>query len=101
MQNVLAMDVSGRPQSGFIYGNNFWIGSHVQCLDISNTKQLEINNAKIEPLVTLYDYPPYPMAFAMVHLRHNSTLQYHTQQPLEVSFFSDKKNIGQYLLNVI
>ncbi|KAJ8960417.1 hypothetical protein NQ318_013698 [Aromia moschata] len=77
------MDASGRPEAGFVYGNNLWIGSHGQCKDISNTKPLEINHEKIGREATAHEYPPYTMGFTMVYLRHNSTLQHHTQLPLE------------------
>lgn len=82
-----ALDASGAPESGFLLGNNLWIGSHAECADISNRKPLEINYNFIphaDP--TPYDYPPYDMRFVMAIMKHNSTLQQHTHMPLDVSF---------------
>ncbi|KAK4881188.1 hypothetical protein RN001_004507 [Aquatica leii] len=79
-----ALDASGQPESGFLWGNNLWIGSHFQCSDISNKRPLEINHLKVkQPEETAYDYPPYEMAFAMAYMKHNSTQQQHAQMPLE------------------
>ncbi|KAJ8921442.1 hypothetical protein NQ315_003060 [Exocentrus adspersus] len=79
----LVMDASGMPESGFIYGNNFWVGSHFECRDISNTRPLEVNHEKVLHLQTPYDYPPFSLGFFMVHVGHNSSLQLHTHLPLE------------------
>ncbi|KAF5279566.1 hypothetical protein FQR65_LT03388 [Abscondita terminalis] len=79
-----ALDASGQPESGFLWGNNIWIGSHFQCTDISNRKPLEINHLKVKrPEQTPYDFPPYEMAFAVANMKHNSTQQQHAQMPLE------------------
>ncbi|CAH2001179.1 unnamed protein product [Acanthoscelides obtectus] len=78
-----ALDASGTPEPGFFYGNNLWIGSHFQCVDISNRKPFEVNKNVPHAAPTPYDYPPFQMAFAMVYARHNSTLQQHTQLPSE------------------
>ncbi|XP_060526879.1 nose resistant to fluoxetine protein 6-like isoform X2 [Cylas formicarius] len=77
------LDASGRPPSGFLYGNNFWLGSHSQCVDIANTKPLEVRNDKIPRPRTPHDYPPFPLAFGSVSMVHNSTLQLHTRMPME------------------
>ncbi|CAH2001185.1 unnamed protein product [Acanthoscelides obtectus] len=78
-----ALDASGTPEPGFFYGNNLWIGSHFQCVDISNRKPFEVNKNVPHAAPTPDDYPPFQMAFAMVYARHNSTLQQHTQLPSE------------------
>ncbi|VEN47335.1 unnamed protein product [Callosobruchus maculatus] len=78
-----ALDASGTPEPGFFYGNNLWIGSHFQCVDISNRKPFEVNKNVPHAMQTPYDYPPFQMAFTMVYARHNSTLQQHTQLPSE------------------
>ncbi|KAF5292693.1 hypothetical protein FQA39_LY13905 [Lamprigera yunnana] len=78
------MDASGQPESGFLWGNNLWLGSHFQCSDLANQKPLEVNHLKIKnPEPTSFDFPRYEMAFAMVCLKHNNTQQLHTQMPSE------------------
>lgn len=79
-----ALDASGQPESGFLWGNNLWLGSHSQCLDISNRKPFEVSPVNVKhPDQTPYDYPPFGMAFVMAYMRHNSTQQQHAQMPLE------------------
>ncbi|EEZ98971.2 nose resistant to fluoxetine protein 6 [Tribolium castaneum] len=79
-----ALDASGSPGSGFFYGNNLWLGSYAQCEDLSNTKPFEISYESVRrPNATLYDFPPFNLGFAVAYFEHNSTLQHHTQLPLE------------------
>lgn len=84
------MDASGQPSSGFLWGNNLWLGSHSQCTDISNKKPFEINYSKVKhPKPTPFDFPPYPLEFAMAYMKHNSTQQLHAQMPLEVCIMAN------------
>ncbi|KAK9878821.1 hypothetical protein WA026_003656 [Henosepilachna vigintioctopunctata] len=68
------LDASGHPETGFIYGNNLWIGSRSHCMDISNKKPLEINHAKIKHVApTPFDFPSYALKFVKIFLKHNNT----------------------------
>ncbi|XP_044257977.1 nose resistant to fluoxetine protein 6-like isoform X2 [Tribolium madens] len=79
-----ALDASGSPGSGFFYGNNLWLGSYAQCEDLSNTKPFEISYESVKRLnVTPYDFPPFNLGFVVAYFEHNSTMQHHTQLPLE------------------
>ncbi|RZC40276.1 nose resistant to fluoxetine protein 6-like, partial [Asbolus verrucosus] len=79
-----ALDASGGPSPGFFYGNNLWLGSRAQCDDLSNTKPFEISYETVRhPDPTPYDFPPFNLGFFVAHIEHNSTMQHHTQLPLE------------------
>ncbi|XP_046417290.1 nose resistant to fluoxetine protein 6-like [Neodiprion fabricii] len=81
------LDSSGAAKPGFIYGNNYWLGSRSQCEDASNTNPLIIadeelrNNSKYRD--PEQEYPPFPLNYFVTHFRHNSTLQYHVRLPNE------------------
>lgn len=77
------LDASGTPRSGFLYGNNYWIGDRAICKDLPNTKALEINHDKIKHLSTPFDYPPYPLEFAVAYLSHDNIVQLHSGVPLD------------------
>ncbi|XP_039305523.1 nose resistant to fluoxetine protein 6 isoform X1 [Solenopsis invicta] len=75
------LDSSGSPKPGFLYGNNFWLGSRSQCLDITNRipfsiaeKQI-LNNTRYRNPQN--EFPPFEVNYIVAHIRHNSTLQYH------------------------
>ncbi|XP_063973243.1 nose resistant to fluoxetine protein 6-like [Diachasmimorpha longicaudata] len=75
------LDSSGVPRSGFIYGNNYWIGSKSQCYDTLNPEPLSLH-PKWLANNTLYRNPkeelaPYQLNYFAAHFQHNSTLQYH------------------------
>ncbi|XP_024887479.1 nose resistant to fluoxetine protein 6-like [Temnothorax curvispinosus] len=75
------LDSSGGPKSGFLYGNNFWLGSRSQCIDIINTTPFEIAKRVILNNTRYRDprdeIPPFELNYFVAHLRHNGTLQYH------------------------
>jgi hypothetical protein len=80
------VDASGSPGPGFFYGNNLWLGSYAQCEDLSNTRPFEISYEVVKhPDSTPHDFPPFDLGFFVAHIEHNSTMQHHTQLPLEVS----------------
>ncbi|XP_071581532.1 nose resistant to fluoxetine protein 6-like [Temnothorax nylanderi] len=66
--------------SGFLYENNYWLGSRTQCLDTTNTAPLQTSQRRILNN-TLYrdlkEFPPYQLNYFVAYLRHNSTIQYH------------------------
>lgn len=73
------MDASGGPGSGFLFGNNLWIGSHVFCNELQTRKPLTVNYIKIKPPVIKNDtFPPYEMDFVVSYYRYNSSLQTQT-----------------------
>ena len=79
------LDASGNPGPGFFYGNNLWLGSYAQCEDLDNTRRFEINYEVVKhPNSTPYDFPPFQLGFFVAHIQHNSTMQHHSQLPLEV-----------------
>ncbi|XP_018300565.1 nose resistant to fluoxetine protein 6 [Mycetomoellerius zeteki] len=75
------LDSSGELKSGFLYGNNFWLGSRSQCLDIMNRTPFEfakrhiLNNTRYRDPQN--EFPPFQLNYFVAYLRHNSTLQYH------------------------
>ncbi|XP_044761570.1 nose resistant to fluoxetine protein 6-like [Coccinella septempunctata] len=78
------LDASGQPETGFLYGNNLWLGARTHCLDIPNQKPLEINHQKVaHPPPTAFDYPPFSLKFIKAFIKHNNTLQFHTQMPFD------------------
>ncbi|XP_063912546.1 nose resistant to fluoxetine protein 6-like [Zophobas morio] len=78
------LDASGNPGPGFFYGNNLWLGSYAQCEDLDNTRRFEINYEVVKhPNSTPYDFPPFQLGFFVAHIQHNSTMQHHSQLPLE------------------
>jgi len=86
-----ALDSSGEFESGFLYGNNFWLGSRSQCFDIMNRTPFEFakrhifNNTRYRNPQN--EFPPFQLNYFVAYLRHNSTLQYHVNIPNEVSSF--------------
>lgn len=63
-----------------------WLGARAHCYDIPNQKPLEINHEKVaHPPPTDFDYPPYDLKFVKAFIKHNNTLQLHTQMPFDVS----------------
>ncbi|XP_046739404.1 nose resistant to fluoxetine protein 6-like isoform X2 [Diprion similis] len=87
LQSIVVLDSSGAAKPGFIYGNNYWLGSRSQCQDTSNTNPLIIadeelrNNSKYRD--PEQEYPPFGLNYFVTHFRHNSTLQYHVKLPNE------------------
>ena len=76
------LDASGKPGSGFTEGNNHWFGKRKQCKFLSANKSMKLsppvrkNNSLYRN--PLQEHPPYELNFFVVHMVHNSTLQYHT-----------------------
>jgi len=72
------LDSSGKFKSGFLYGNNFWLGSRSQCLDTMNplwmSERKMLNNTHCDPQKEI---PPFQINYFVAHFRHNSMLQYH------------------------
>ncbi|XP_077275007.1 nose resistant to fluoxetine protein 6-like [Temnothorax americanus] len=79
--SLKVLNSSGGSKSGFLYGNNYWLGSRSQCLDTMNEAPLEISQRKILNNTHYRDprkeFPPFQMNYFVAYLRHNSTTQYH------------------------
>ncbi|XP_029676634.1 nose resistant to fluoxetine protein 6-like [Formica exsecta] len=81
------LDSSGGVKSGFLYGNNYWLGINNQCFDTMNTDPLELLDKDLLNN-TLYrdpqkEFPPFEVTYFVAYFRHNSTLQYHVNLPNE------------------
>ncbi|XP_012225930.1 nose resistant to fluoxetine protein 6-like [Linepithema humile] len=81
------LDSSGEPKSGFLYGNNYWLGSRSQCYDTMNKYPFELSKRNLLNN-SLYrdrqkEYPPFKINYFVAHFKHNSTLQYHVELPNE------------------
>ncbi|XP_072747419.1 nose resistant to fluoxetine protein 6-like isoform X2 [Anoplolepis gracilipes] len=81
------LDSSGGYKPGFLYGNNYWLGSRRQCLNSMNTAPLEVAERYILNN-TIYrdpqeEFPPFIVNYFIAHFKHNSTLQYHLNFPNE------------------
>ncbi|XP_015188577.1 PREDICTED: uncharacterized protein LOC107072833 [Polistes dominula] len=85
--SLRVLDACGEPKSGFIYGNNYWLGSKSQCENIRNGDSVIIsaeilrNNSRYRHIED--EFPPFEVKFFVAHIRHNSTLQYHIVIPDE------------------
>lgn len=83
------LDSSGGLKSGFIYGNNYWLGVTSQCFDSMNRVPPELLDKDLLNN-TIYrdpqkEFPPFEVTYFVAYIRHNSTLQYHVNVPNEVS----------------
>ncbi|KAL7303579.1 hypothetical protein TKK_0003736 [Trichogramma kaykai] len=76
------LDSSGVPRAGFVYGNNYWLGSRSQCLDAANRSPLVLRTSRYvaEPDD---EFPPFRPNYLVAHFRHNSSLQLHVRLPNE------------------
>ncbi|XP_015180903.1 PREDICTED: uncharacterized protein LOC107068712 isoform X2 [Polistes dominula] len=85
--SLKVIDASGEPTPGFIYGNNYWLGSKDQCEDVGNrnpfmlSEEMLQNNSKFRHIED--EFPPFEVKFFVANFRHNSTLQYHFVIPDE------------------
>ncbi|XP_039313161.1 nose resistant to fluoxetine protein 6 [Solenopsis invicta] len=75
----LVLDSSSGFKPGFLYGNNYWLSSRSQCLDISRSLSMSsriiLNNMQYRDLQK--EFPPFDINYFVAHFRYNSTLQYH------------------------
>ncbi|XP_036143105.1 nose resistant to fluoxetine protein 6-like isoform X2 [Monomorium pharaonis] len=75
------LDSSGGIKPGFLYGNNYWLGSRIQCLDTMNRSPLMISPQKIindkQYRDPQQEFPPFKINYFVAYFKHNSTFQYH------------------------
>lgn len=87
----IALDASGTADSGFVWGNNFWLGSRKSCEAIQTLPTLTLapryNRNMKENLVE--ELAPILMEYRSIHGRHESSWQ------VEVKFLNERTlNIG-------
>lgn len=75
--NILVLDASATAQSGFVWGNNYWMGSRKQCESIQEKKHITLSNRferNMKP--NLVDAPAqFPVDYRMVYAEHRSPWQ--------------------------
>ncbi|XP_036144093.1 uncharacterized protein LOC114255062 [Monomorium pharaonis] len=75
------LDSSGGYKPGFLYGNNYWLGSRSQCLDTMNRSPLLKSPQKIlndkQYRDPQQEFPPFKINYFVAYFKHNSTFQYH------------------------
>lgn len=81
------LDASGKEPTGFINGNNLWVGDRLQCNFLDAKAESPIS-WKVQRNNSLYrnakeEYAPYNLHFFLANIRHNSTLQYHIEVQIE------------------
>lgn len=84
-----AMDTSGVPPRGFLYGNNLWLGDQKGCYMLSENTTLPLSE-KTRKNNSIYrnpneEFPPFQLRFFVGRMWHNSTVQYHIETEKEVS----------------
>ncbi|XP_076395912.1 uncharacterized protein LOC143265791 isoform X2 [Megachile rotundata] len=76
------LDTSGQPSSGYILGNNFWLGNRPQCESLSQklpfvySPQNAKNNSRFRNPAD--EYPPFELNFFGAYIHQGGTIQYHT-----------------------
>ncbi|XP_076549288.1 uncharacterized protein LOC117610687 [Osmia lignaria lignaria] len=81
------LDASGEPTSGFVSGNNYWMGSRQQCEFLSQKRALPLSDKRIRNN-SIYrnpveEFPPFQLNFFSAHISQNGTVQYHISVPKE------------------
>ncbi|XP_029050764.2 nose resistant to fluoxetine protein 6-like [Osmia bicornis bicornis] len=81
------LDASGQPTSGYVSGNNYWVGNRLECEFLSQKRQFPLSEKKIRNN-SIYrnpaeEFPPFELNFFGAHLSQNGTVQYHISVPLE------------------
>ena len=85
--SIRMLDASGQPTSGYISGNNYWMGNKQECEFLSQKRQFPLSEKKIRNN-SIYrnpaeEFPPFELNFFGAHLSQNGTVQYHMRVPLE------------------
>jgi hypothetical protein len=73
----LVLDASAKPVSGFLVGNNFWLGSQATCNYANKKISIELSdrfqrNAKSN---LFSDIAPFEVEWKMIYAKHSSPLQ--------------------------
>ena len=71
------MDASGHPTTGFVWGNNYWLGSREHCRLLNEPRKvylMNIDNRISHPGLTEAG-PPMPVEYRMFYVNHISKMQ--------------------------
>ncbi|XP_017880967.1 nose resistant to fluoxetine protein 6-like [Ceratina calcarata] len=87
--SIRMLDASGQTSSGFVSGNNFWMGDRMDCNFLSSNLTL-VGFMSKETLKnnSVYRNPrdeqvPFELHFFVADILHHSTMQYHLSLPYE------------------
>lgn len=83
------IDSSGKENSGFMLGNNFWFGSRDECDMIENPDFVELNHKALRHSQKniIGSKAPFTVKFWMVHAEYNTTNQFNVHCFSEVFNF--------------
>lgn len=71
------IDASAKPASGFVSGNNFWLGMPAQCNYVSHEVPIKLSNRYQRNMAPnlLTDVAPFEVEMRYAYVRHRSSLQ--------------------------
>lgn len=71
------LDASGRPESGFVWGNNYWLGSKAACDTINTPVSLFLStvNDRLNFKNLTETESTVPVEYRMVYARHYPKFQ--------------------------
>lgn len=74
---MTAIDSSARLEPEFVYGNNFWFGSAIECATLQSPFHITLDNrfSRIMKADLLNGTAPFDIGYRMIYARHNSPLQ--------------------------
>lgn len=90
----LVLDASAKPASGFMSGNNFWLGSSEQCVYVSSKIDFHLSTRFKRNTIpnVFFDVAPFEVEMRYVYVKHTS--------PTQGKYIGRKKNANQ-LTNAI
>lgn len=71
------LDASGRTEGGYVWGNNFWVGSYRGCVLLNEPRKIHLAlNDALKNYKNLTDVQsPMPVQYRMFYVNHDSMLQ--------------------------
>ncbi|KOX79356.1 Nose resistant to fluoxetine protein 6 [Melipona quadrifasciata] len=81
--SLRVLNNNGMPSPAFVNGNNFWLGDGPNCKFMSENHTLTFSKEVLKNN-SIYrnpeeEFPPFKVHYFAARIRHNSTLQYHTE----------------------
>lgn len=72
------MDASAKPNSGFIWGNNFWFGSQIGCESLNKPLSITLSPRyqRIMKSNLVHAVAPYSVQYLVAHVKHHSPWQF-------------------------
>lgn len=74
-------DASGKSSAGFIWGNNFWLGSEIACENLNNPKRIPMtrtatrrNHENVTSIASKF-----PVEYRMFYATHTSPIQFDSE----------------------